>query len=64
MLEKLDPQKASLAIFVVATATIAGAWIFQFAGHYAEKTPPEFFHDWCFLFVGLRWWWAKVRGKA
>ncbi len=33
MLEKLDPQKASLAIFVIATATIAGAWIFQFAGY-------------------------------
>ena len=33
MLERLDPQKASLAIFVIATATIAGAWIFQFAGY-------------------------------
>jgi len=33
MLEKLDPQKASLVILVVATATIAGAWIFQFAGY-------------------------------
>ena len=25
--------------------------------------PPEFFHDWRFLFVGVRWWFAKVRGK-
>ena len=33
MLEKLDPQKTSLAIFVIATATITGAWIFQFAGY-------------------------------
>jgi disulfide bond formation protein DsbB len=33
MLEKLDPQKASLVILAVATATIAGAWIFQFAGY-------------------------------
>ena len=33
MLEKLDPQKASLAIFAGATATISGAWIFQFAGY-------------------------------
>ena len=33
MLEKLDPQKASLAIFVVATATLVGAWIFQLAGY-------------------------------
>ena len=23
-----------------------------------------FFHDWRFLFVGLRWWVAKVRGRA
>ena len=33
MLEKLNPQKASLVIFAVATATIAGAWIFQLAGY-------------------------------
>ncbi len=33
MLEKLDPQKASLAILAVATATITGAWIFQLAGY-------------------------------
>jgi uncharacterized membrane protein YGL010W len=39
-------------------------WIFQFAGHYAEGKSPEFFHDWRFLFVGLRWWFAKIRGKA
>jgi hypothetical protein len=26
--------------------------------------PPEFFHDWRFLFVGVRWWWAKIQGKA
>jgi hypothetical protein len=25
---------------------------------------PEFFHDWRFLLVGLRWWFAKVRGRA
>ena len=23
----------------------------------------EFLKDWRFLFVGLRWWWAKVRGR-
>jgi disulfide bond formation protein DsbB len=33
MLEKLNPQKASLAILAVTTATIAGAWIFQIAGY-------------------------------
>lgn len=46
-----------LALFVVG-------WIFQFVGHYYEGKPPEFFHDWRFLFVGLRWWFAKIRGKA
>lgn len=31
-------------------------WIFQFVGHIFEKKPPEFFSDWRFLFVGVRWW--------
>ena len=39
-------------------------WIFQFIGHAFERKLPEFFHDWRFLFVGVRWWVAKVRGKA
>ncbi len=39
-------------------------WIFQFAGHAFEGKPPEFFKDWRFLFVGLRWWLARVQGKA
>ena len=34
---------------------IAG-WAFQFIGHIYEGKPPEFFRDWRFLFVGLRWW--------
>ncbi|MEK7728397.1 MAG: DUF962 domain-containing protein [candidate division KSB1 bacterium] len=46
-----------LALFVVG-------WIFQFVGHYYEGKPPEFFHDWRFLFVGLRWWFAKLKGQA
>lgn len=45
------------ALFVVG-------WIFQFVGHAFEGKPPEFLHDWRFLFVGARWWLAKVRGKA
>ena len=32
MLNYLTPQKALSTILIVATATIAGAWIFQFAG--------------------------------
>jgi uncharacterized membrane protein YGL010W len=47
----------ALALFVVG-------WIFQFVGHHYEKKPPEFLSDWRFLFIGLRWWFAKVRGRA
>lgn len=39
-------------------------WILQFLGHYVEGKPPEFLRDWRFLFVGLRWWLAKIRGRA
>ena len=39
-------------------------WILQFVGHAFEGKAPEFFHDWRFLFVGVRWWWAKMRGRA
>lgn len=42
---------------------IAG-WVLQFVGHAVEGKPPEFFKDWRFLLVGLRWWMAKVRGRA
>jgi uncharacterized membrane protein YGL010W len=47
----------AIAIFVVG-------WIFQFVGHAFERKPPEFFRDWRFLFVGLRWWFAKIAGRA
>jgi uncharacterized membrane protein YGL010W len=39
-------------------------WALQFIGHAFERKEPEFFHDWRFLFVGVRWWWAKMRGRA
>ena len=39
-------------------------WLFQFVGHAFERKPPEFFKDWRFLFVGLRWWFAKLAGRA
>ena len=45
------------------TLFIAG-WALQFIGHAFEGKPPEFFQDWRFLFVGLRWWVAKMRGRA
>src|SRR5207249_9420519 len=64
----------SLPLFVVAAfwhrfwpvpvALFVVGWVFQFAGHYVEGKPPGFFHDWRFLFVGLRWWFAKIRGRA
>ena len=38
-------------------------WVFQFAGHAVEGRPPEFFKDWRFLFVGLRWWLGKVQDR-
>src|ERR1700737_949713 len=47
----------ALALFVVG-------WIFQFVGHWYEWKPPEILKDWRFLFVGLRWWFAKLRGRA
>jgi uncharacterized membrane protein YGL010W len=39
-------------------------WLLQFVGHAFEGKPPEFFTDWRFLFVGVRWWLAKMAGKA
>ena len=49
--------RIALALFVVG-------WIFQLVGHAFEGKPQEFLHDWRFLFVGLRWWVAKIRGRA
>ena len=49
--------RLALALFVVG-------WVFQFVGHAFEGKPPEFLRDWRFLFVGLRWWVAKIRGRA
>jgi uncharacterized membrane protein YGL010W len=64
----------SLPLFIAATfvrgfwpvpvALFVIGWVFQFVGHAVEGKPPEFFHDWRFLFVGLRWWVAKVSGRA
>ena len=64
----------SLPLFVVAffvpgwwvlpLAMFVAGWVLQFVGHIFEGKPPEFFHDWRFLLVGLRWWWAKIRGRV
>jgi uncharacterized membrane protein YGL010W len=47
--------RVALMLFVVG-------WVLQFIGHYFEGKPPEFFKDYRFLFVGLRWWFKKVLG--
>jgi uncharacterized membrane protein YGL010W len=51
-------------LWPVPAALFVAGWLFQFVGHAVEGKPPEFFHDWRFLLVGLRWWVAKVRGRA
>lgn len=50
--------------WILAVGLFVVGWIFQFIGHAFEGKPPEFFQDWRFLFVGLRWWFAKMTGKA
>jgi uncharacterized membrane protein YGL010W len=49
-------------LWIVAAAFLVLGWAFQLVGHAYEGKPPEFLKDWRFLFVGLRWWLAKVRG--
>ena len=51
-------------LWLVPAMLFVLGWVLQFAGHAVEGKPPEFFHDWRFLFVGLRWWVAKMRGRA
>lgn len=51
-------------VWELAACLFLAGWIFQFVGHAFERKPPEFFKDWRFLFVGLRWWLAKMAGKA
>jgi uncharacterized membrane protein YGL010W len=49
--------KLAVALFVIG-------WVFQFVGHAYEGKPPEFLKDPRFLFVGLRWWFKKMQGRA
>jgi uncharacterized membrane protein YGL010W len=51
-------------LWPIAGITFVIGWLFQFVGHAFERKPPEFLKDWRFLFVGLRWWLAKLRGRA
>lgn len=49
-------------LWMLAVSLFVVGWILQFVGHYFEGKPPEFFRDYRFLFVGLRWWFKKVVG--
>ena len=51
-------------LWIIPVIMFVVGWIFQFIGHAVEGKPPEFFKDWRFLFVGLRWWFAKIRGRV
>ncbi|HLJ85228.1 MAG TPA: DUF962 domain-containing protein [Candidatus Angelobacter sp.] len=51
-------------LWVYALGLFVLGWILQFVGHAFERKEPEFFHDWRFLLVGMRWWLAKMQGKA
>lgn len=51
-------------LLTLAVSLFVAGWALQFIGHAFEGKPPEFFRDWRFLFVGLRWWLAKIRGQA
>ena len=55
---------AGLVDWRIPAALFVAGWALQFVGHAFEGKPPEFLKDWRFLFVGLRWWFAKVRGRA
>ncbi len=52
------------SLWPAAGALFVLGWVLQFVGHAFEGKPPEFFRDWRFLFVGVRWWLAKMSGRA
>jgi uncharacterized membrane protein YGL010W len=51
-------------LWMFAAGLFVFGWLLQFIGHAFEHKEPEFFRDWRFLLVGVRWWWAKMRGRA
>ena len=52
------------AVLAWAISLLVGGWALQFIGHAFEGKPPEFFKNWRFIFVGFRWWVAKVTGRV
>jgi uncharacterized membrane protein YGL010W len=55
------PSLFVAGLWEIALGLFVIGWILQFIGHYFEGKPPEFLNDPRFLFVGLRWWFAKLR---
>jgi len=49
-------------LWMYALGLFLFGWALQFIGHAFERKWPEFFHDWRFLLVGVRWWWTKTTG--
>jgi uncharacterized membrane protein YGL010W len=49
-------------LWILALALFVLGWVLQFVGHFFEGKPPEFFRDWRFLLVGVRWWLKKIAG--
>jgi uncharacterized membrane protein YGL010W len=52
------------SLWIYAASLFVLGWVLQFIGHAFEHKEPEFFHDWRFLLVGVRWWWARMRGRV
>ena len=51
-------------LWPVPLAMFGVGWVFQFVGHAFEGKPPEFLKDWRFLFVGVRWWLARLGARV
>jgi uncharacterized membrane protein YGL010W len=60
----LSPLSLVAGLRLVPVLLFVVGWTFQFVGHAYERKPPEFVKDWRFLFVGLRWWFAKIKGRV
>src|SRR5437879_13827065 len=51
-------------VWIVPVGLVLLGWMFLFIGHYFEGERPEFLCDYRFLFVGVRWWVAEMRGRG
>ena len=49
------------ALWPIPAGLFIFGWVLQFVGHAFEGKRPEFFNDYRFVFVGLRWWLARIR---